>query len=287
MTALQEPHKPAENRQGREQMKAQARFRARPKMTVRDASASAKPLSSGSNGDDKARVAEMARRIAELQNVFYAEHNRKLLVVLQGMDTSGKDGTISGVFGEIEPLGIRSVAFKAPTAIEFDHDYLWRVHRQVPGRGEIVIFNRSHYEDVLITRVHGWIDAAECRRRYAQIRDFERMLTETGTVLLKFFLHISAAEQKARLQARLADPSKHWKFDPQDLKERALWDDYQRAYGDAINATDADHAPWYVIPADSKTHRNLAIASIVLEHLEQMQLAYPDPHPEYLALEIE
>lgn len=268
-------------------MKAQARFRAKPKMTVRDASAGAKPLSSGSNGDDKARVAEMARRIAELQNVFYAEHNRKLLVVLQGMDTSGKDGTISGVFGDIEPLGIRSVAFKAPTAIELEHDYLWRVHRQVPGRGEIVIFNRSHYEDVLITRVHGWIDAAECRRRYAQIRDFERMLTETGTVLLKFFLHISAAEQKARLQARLADPSKHWKFDPQDLKERAFWDDYQRAYGDAINATDADHAPWYVIPADSKTHRNLAIASIVLEHLEQMQLAYPDPHPEYLALEID
>jgi PPK2 family polyphosphate:nucleotide phosphotransferase len=262
-------------------------FRPESKLKLDDAGAGAKPLSSGKKTDDQARVAQMAERIAELQNVFYAEHRAKLLIVLQGMDTSGKDGTIAGVFGRIDPLGIRSIAFKAPTARELDHDYLWRVHREVPARGEIVIFNRSHYEDVLITRVHDWIDAKECQRRYAQIRDFERMLTETGTVLLKFFLHISADEQKQRLQERLADPDKHWKFDPQDLKERVFWPAYQRAYADAISATDAAHAPWYLIPADSKTHRNLAIATVVLETLEQMKLAYPPPHPEYLTLAID
>ena len=268
-------------------MKAQARFRAPGKLTLNDAGAGATPLASDNKAADKERVQQLARRIAELQEVFYAQRQSKLLIVLQGMDTSGKDGTISGVFREVEPLGIRSIAFKAPTPIELDHDYLWRIHREVPARGEIVIFNRSHYEDVLITRVHRLIDEHECRRRYAQIREFERMLAETGTVLLKFFLHISADMQKQRLQERLADPNKHWKFDPQDLKERVLWADYQRAYADAINATDADHAPWYVIPADSKTHRNLAIASIVVETLEQMKLAYPPPHPEYLTLKID
>jgi len=183
-------------------------------------------------------------------------------------------------------LGIRSIAFKAPSENERDHDYLWRVHQQVPARGEIVIFNRSHYEDVLITRVHAWIDDNECQRRYAQIRDFERMLVETGTVLLKFFLHISKDEQKQRLQARLDDPQKHWKFDRQDLVERQSWDDYQQAYQQAIEETDTDHAPWYVIPADSKTHRNLAIASIVAEVLEKMQLSYPPANPDYAKLQV-
>lgn len=267
-------------------MEARQRFRTTRKLKVNDGDAAAKPLSGDNKVDDKLRVDQLAQQIAALQDVFYAEHRRKLLVVLQGMDTSGKDGTVRGVFGRIDPLGISSVAFKAPTSIEREHDFLWRIHQKVPGQGEIAIFNRSHYEDVLITRVHGWIDDKECKRRYAQIRDFERMLAETGTVLMKFFLHISRAEQKQRLEERLADPNKHWKFDPQDLEERKYWDDYQDAYTQAIGETDANHAPWYVIPADSKTHRNLAIGSIVLETMEDMQLAYPPPHPEYAKLKV-
>ena len=265
---------------------ARRSLRAGRKLKVGDDDAGVKPLSSGDKAADKVRTLALAQEIADLQNVFYAEHGRKMLVVLQGMDTSGKDGTVKGVFGAIDPLGVRSVAFKAPSTIERDHDFLWRVHGQVPGQGEVVIFNRSHYEDVLITRVHGWIDNAEAERRLAHIRDFERMLAETGTVLLKFFLHISKDEQKLRLQERIADPEKHWKFDPNDLKERAFWSDYQAAYGKAISATDADHAPWYVIPADSKTHRNLAIATIVADTLRAMKLKYPDPHPEYAALKV-
>ena len=256
------------------------------KLKVSDDAAGLKPLSSGDKAADKLRTIELAQEIAALQNVFYAEHGRKLLVVLQGMDTSGKDGTVKGVFGAIDPLGIRSVAFKAPSTVEREHDFLWRIHQQAPAQGEIVIFNRSHYEDVLITRVHGWIDEAEAERRLGHIRDFERMLAETGTVLLKFFLHISKNEQKARLEERIADPEKHWKFDPTDLKEREFWSDYQAAYGKAISATDADHAPWFVIPADSKTHRNLAIATIVADTMRDMHLKYPDPHPEYAALKV-
>ncbi len=267
-------------------MKARGQFRASKNLKIADADAAAKPLSNGDKAADKLRVEELARNIAALQDVFYAEHQRKILVVLQGMDTSGKDGTVKGVFGATDPLGIQAVAFKAPTPVERDHDYLWRVHQQAPGKGEIVIFNRSHYEDVLITRVHDWIDSKEYKRRYGQIRDFERMLAETGTVVMKFFLHISKDEQKVRLEERLADPNKHWKFDPQDIEERKFWDDYQTAYAQAINETDADHAPWYVIPADSKTHRNLAIASIVHETMQGMKLAYPAPHPEYAALKI-
>ena len=265
-------------------------FRAKKKLGVHDEDAGNKPLASSGKTDDKSedklRVLKLAERIAGYQDIFYAARQHKLLVVLQGMDTSGKDGTVRGVFGQIDPLGIRSVAFKAPTENERERDYLWRVHQQVPGQGEIVLFNRSHYEDVLITRVHGWIDDKECQRRYAQIRDFERMLVETGTVLLKFFLHISKDEQKQRLQARLDDPQKHWKFDPQDLAERQLWADYQQAYQQAIGETDTDHAPWYVIPADSKTHRNLAIASIVAQVLEKMQLSYPPANPDYAKLQV-
>jgi len=268
-------------------MNAREVFRTPEALRVRDADASRKPLAGIDKPQDKQRTEQFAQRIADLQNRLYAEHGRKLLVILQGMDTSGKDGTIKGVFGKIDPLGIRSVAFKAPTPAERDHDFLWRVHQQVPGAGEIVIFNRSHYEDVLITCVHGWIDEAECERRYAHIRDFERMLAQTGTAILKCFLHISSAEQKQRLQARLDDPEKHWKFDVTDLEERKCWDDYQRAYQRAIEATDADHAPWYVIPADSKTQRNLAIAAIVLETMEEMKLAFPPGNPRLATLKID
>lgn len=268
-------------------MNEREQFRVSKALQVRDADASRKPLAGPDKQQDKLRTDQIAQRIADLQNMLYAEHRRKLLVVLQGMDTAGKDGTIKGVFGKIDPLGIRSVAFKAPTPAEKEHDFLWRVHQQAPASGEIVIFNRSHYEDVLITRVHGWIDDAECERRYAHIRDFERMLAQTGTVILKCFLHISKDEQKQRLQARVDDPEKQWKFDPTDLQERKYWNVYQRAYQQALVATDADHAPWYMIPADSKTQRNLTIASIVLETMEEMKLAFPSGKPELGTLKID
>jgi PPK2 family polyphosphate:nucleotide phosphotransferase len=261
-------------------------FRASKDLKISDDNASAKPMSSGDKAKDKALTLELAEKIATLQDIFYAEHGRKLLIVLQGMDTSGKDGTVRTVFDRVDPLGIRCVPFKAPTPVEHEHDFLWRIHQQVPAQGELVIFNRSHYEDVLVTKVHGWIDDKECKRRYAYIRDFERMLAETGTIILKFFLHISKEEQKARLEERLVNPDKHWKFDVQDVVERKFWDDYQSAYQLAIRETNADHAPWYVIPANSKTHRSLAIASVILKTMESMKLAYPPRKPELEALKI-
>ncbi len=261
-------------------------LRATTNQKVNDAAATAKPLSSGDKAQDKLLVEQLGHQISELQEVLYAQRKHKILIVLQGMDTSGKDGTVRGVFGKIDPLGVTSIAFKAPTPDEKSHDFLWRIHNHVPAQGELTIFNRSHYEDVLITRVHDWIDNAECKRRYAHIRDFERMLSETGTVIMKFFLHISSDEQKSRLEERIADPQKHWKFDPDDLKERQHWQTYQRLYAKAINETDADHAPWYVIPADSKTHRNLAIALIVLETLQNLKPAYPPGNPAYAKLRV-
>jgi PPK2 family polyphosphate:nucleotide phosphotransferase len=267
-------------------MDARTLLRSRGDTKVSEMDAGAKPLSSGDKAADRAATEVLSRRIAELQNVFYAARARKMIIVLQGTDTSGKDGTVKGVFGAVDPLGIRSFAFKTPTTVEREHDFLWRVHSQVPAQGEIVIFNRSHYEDVLITRVHGWIDDGECARRYAHIRDFERMLAETGTVILKFFLLLSKEEQKRRLEERIADPDKHWKFDPNDLEERKLWSAYQDAYTRVLAQTDADHAPWYVIPADSKTHRNLAIATVLADTMEGMKLAFPDPHPEYANIKV-
>ncbi|MCU6434363.1 polyphosphate kinase 2 family protein [Undibacterium sp. Jales W-56] len=267
-------------------------FRSKEKLVLQDENASLKliPASKDSKADskaaDKLSTLRIAEELAVMQEILYAEKKHKLLIVLQGMDTSGKDGTARGVFGAINPLGARAVAFKAPTAIEKEHDYLWRIHQQLPASGEIVIFNRSHYEDVLITRVHDWIDEAECKRRLGHIRDFEKMLAETGTVMLKFFLHISAKEQKERLEERLADPAKNWKFDPQDLVEREFWNSYQRQYEKVIMATDADHAPWYVIPSDSKTQRNLAIASIVQEKLISLKLSYPPGNPELSKIKV-
>lgn len=265
---------------------AQQLFRAVKNQKVVDAAAAAKRYANGDKAKDKLQVDQLAQQLAGLQEILYAERKHKVLIVLQGMDTSGKDGTVRGVFGQIDPLGVSSVGFKTPSTTEKAHDYLWRIHQQVPALGNIVIFNRSHYEDVLITRVHDWIDDKECVRRYAQIRDFERMLSETGTVILKFFLHISSDEQKKRLEERIADPQKHWKFDPTDLEERKYWADYQRLYAKAINETDADHAPWYVIPSDSKTHRNLAIATIVLETLQNLKPAYPPGNPDYAKLKV-
>jgi PPK2 family polyphosphate:nucleotide phosphotransferase len=228
---------------------------------------------------DREETLAITRQIEVCQEMLYAERQRKVLLVLQGMDTGGKDGTVKAMFSNINPMGIRTAAFKQPSTDELAHDYLWRVHQQVPVRGEIAIFNRSHYEDVLITRVQDMIDEKECKRRYAHIRDFERMLAETGTVIIKVFLHISKDEQRERLQERLDHPDKQWKFDPNDVAQRKRWDDYQRAYELAIRETDADHAPWYVVPANSKTQRNLVVASLLLETLNAMKLEFPKPDP--------
>ena len=249
--------------------------------------AASKPFSTGNKADDNARLAEVSAKLDALQDVLYAEHRRKVLVILQGMDTSGKDGTVRGVFRAMDPLGLRVVGFKAPTPQELAHDYLWRVHAQTPARGEIVIFNRSHYEDVLITRVHGDIDAAECKRRYGHINAFEQMLSDTGTTIVKCFLHISKDEQRQRLQERVDDPHKHWKFDPADIAEREFWEGYMEAYEAAINATATPYAPWYVVPADSKTHRNVMVAEILLRVLEGMKPQYPEGNPAFEALRIE
>jgi PPK2 family polyphosphate:nucleotide phosphotransferase len=255
-----------------------------PRLT--DDQAAATPLFSGDKEKDEQKLFNLAEEIAGLQDMLYAEHDRKLLVVLQGMDTSGKDGTVKGVFGHIDPQGIRTVPFRAPSVEEREHDFLWRVHVQTPRKGEVAIFNRSHYEDVLVPWVHGTIDAKEWNRRLKQICDFERLLLETGTVLLKFFLHISEDEQKSRLQERLDDPLKHWKFDPHDLEERKLWKDYLKAYAEVIHETDTDIAPWYVIPANSKLHRNLAIASVVVEEIRDMKLSYPQGNPDFAKIKV-
>ena len=246
-----------------------------------------KPFTQGDKQADQDRIAQLSTELDLEQDIFYAEHRRKVLVVLQGMDTSGKDGTVRSVFRSFDPLGIRVVSFKAPTPEELARDYLWRVHQQVPRAGEIVLFNRSHYEDVLITRVHGWIDDDECERRYRQIRAFETLLTETGTTIVKCFLHISKDEQKARLEARLADPQKQWKFDPTDLAERKHWKAYMDAYESAIAATSTPECPWYIVPADSKTHRNLMVAEILSEVFRQLKPAYPPPQPDLAKVKIE
>lgn len=232
-----------------------------------------------SKDEDLEALAKLGVKINALQDILYAQQKHKILLVLQGMDASGKDGTVKHVFSECDALGIRQTSFKKPTAEELAHDYLWRVHTKVPKDGEIVIFNRSHYEDVLIVKVHDWIDGKTCKQRYKQIADFERMLAETGTTIIKCFLYTSKEEQKERMYERLNEPHKTWKFNPGDLEERKLWPDYMEAYEDALNATSTRKAPWYVIPADSKTNRNLLISRILLDTLQKLDLEYP-PKPE-------
>ena len=247
----------------------------------------AKPFSSGSKARDKIRVEELALELDALQDKFFADRRFKLLVVLQGTDTSGKDGTVRGVFGQMSPLGVRTIGWKAPTEVERAHDYLWRIHAQVPAAGEVVIFNRSHYEDVLVPVVNRWVTPEQTHQRYAHIIEFERLLCETGTVLLKFLLHISKDEQRVRLQERLDDPDRHWKFAAGDLEVRKQWDDYQRAYTAAIAATGTPWAPWTIVPADSKTHRNLMIASVVKDTLSGLKLRYPPGDPALAKLRVE
>jgi PPK2 family polyphosphate:nucleotide phosphotransferase len=220
--------------------------------------------------DATPRLLELRQRLFELQELLYAEHQQALLLVFQAMDTGGKDGAIGNLLTGVNPAGVSVASFKAPSPEELSHDFLWRIHAQAPKRGHIGVYNRSHYEDVLVTRVHGIIDDKTAKQRFEDINNYEAMLTRNGTRILKFFLHISKEEQAERLQARLDDPAKNWKFDPNDLKERARWDDYQEVYEDALRHCSPEHAPWFVIPANQKWARDLAIAEIVVATLEDM-----------------
>jgi PPK2 family polyphosphate:nucleotide phosphotransferase len=230
---------------------------------------------------------EANERLGELQQLLFAESKHRVLVVLQGMDTSGKDGTIKHVFRMINPLGVRVANFKRPSERELAHDYLWRVHRNTPAAGEIMIFNRSHYEDVLVVRVHDLVPEERWRRRYGHLRDFERMLTDEGTVIRKFFLHISKDEQRDRLQERLDNPAKNWKFEHGDLEERKRWDNYQAAYAEAVGQTSTDWAPWYIVPSDNKWFRNVVISRILIETLEGLDMRYPEPSRDLADIKID
>ena len=224
----------------------------------------------------KAETEDDANAIDALQNVLYAEGKRSLLVVFQGIDCSGKDGTVRAVFNSCGPIGVVNTSFKGPSAEELSHDYLWRVHKACPPRGMIGIFNRSHYEDVLVAKVKKFAAAEVIEKRYDEINDLEKMLVANGTTILKFMLNISKEEQKLRLEERVADPAKRWKFNPSDLADRALWDDYMKAYGVALTRCSTSYAPWHIIPSDRNWVRNGVIAKIVRETLEKMDLKFPE-----------
>jgi len=222
-----------------------------------------------------AELEKLNGKLETLQELLFAEHKHKVLIVLQAMDTGGKDGTIRRVFDGVNPAGVRVAGFKAPTPEELDHDFLWRIHKEVPGKGEMVIFNRSQYEDVLVVRVHNLAPPEVWSKRFDQINEFERMLAENGTTILKFYLHIDLDEQKKRLQARLDDPTKHWKFRLGDLDERKLWGEYMQAYEDVLSKTSTDYAPWYIVPANRKWYRDMVISSVLVDTLEGLKMEYP------------
>ena len=236
-------------------------------------------------------VAEELRQhideLDRLQNLLYAEGRRALLVVLQGMDASGKDGTIRHVMSGLNPQGVVVTSFKVPNDEERAHDYLWRIHKVTPRYGHIAIFNRSHYEDVLAVRVHDLVPKKVWKKRYKQINMFERILTENNVVILKFFLHISQDEQKRRLEERLSDPKRHWKFSTKDVEERRHWDAYRKAYEDALSECSSRRAPWYVVPADHKWYRNLVVARTIVEAMQAMDLKYPEPAEDLSGIVIE
>lgn len=217
------------------------------------------------------------RKLWELQDLLYAERRHSLLICLQAMDTGGKDGTINHVLGAMNPQGCRVAPFKQPSAEELAHDFLWRADKAAPARGEVVIFNRSHYEDVLVVRVHNLVPKNVWSRRFDRINEFEKGLAEHDTHVLKFFLHISKEEQLKRFRGRLNDPNKYWKISESDYRERGYWDAYVTAYEDALSRCSTEHAPWFVIPANHKWFRNLAIARIVVEQLEKLKMKYPKP----------
>jgi PPK2 family polyphosphate:nucleotide phosphotransferase len=229
---------------------------------------------------EKEADADLARyleRLDKLQGLLAACNQHALLVVLQGMDTGGKDGTIRHIFAGVNPQGCSVTSFKVPTPLELRHDFLWRTHAAVPPRGMIGIFNRSHYEDVLVVRVHKQISVKEAHRRMEEIVDFEQMLAANDVIILKFFLHISYEEQTRRLAARLDDPKKQWKISESDFAERKLWPDYQLAYEDVLSRTSRKHAPWFIVPADHKWYRNVAISDVLVQALENLKMTYPKP----------
>lgn len=230
-----------------------------------------------SKSKSPAVLAGLTKRLSDLQQVLWADGERSLLVVIQAMDTGGKDGTIRRVLSGVNPQGVDVHGFGVPSELELAHDYLWRVHARTPSDGRIGIFNRSHYEDVLVVRVLDLVPKSRWSKRFDQIRAFEHMLVDEGTAIVKIMLNISKDEQKERLEARLADPSKTYKFNPADLGTRALWNDYMIAYGDAIARTSTDTAPWFVVPADRKWYRNLAVSRILIETLEGLDLSFPEP----------
>jgi PPK2 family polyphosphate:nucleotide phosphotransferase len=240
------------------------------------------------SGKELERATEkQVERISDQQRVLYADGRYALLIVLQGRDASGKDGTIRKVFTAVNPQGCTVASFKVPTELEQRHDYLWRVHAQAPAKGMIGIFNRSHYEDVIVPRVHGSITKKEWTARYDQINEFEKMLTENGTVILKFMLHISHDEQKRRLMDRLTDETKNWKFRVGDLEDRAKWDDFTKAYEAALRHTSTKHAPWYIVPADDKDVRDFLIARTIADALDDLDLRYPPADPAVLKVKID
>ena len=238
------------------------------------------PADTGKHTDEDSARATLARdveRLRKLQDVFYADGRWALLIVLQGMDTSGKDGTVKHVMSGVNPSGCEVVPFKVPTDEDAAHDFLWRIHRATPRRGHITVFNRSHYEDVIVPRVHRTLPRRVVKARYEQINAFEQHLVENQTVVLKFFLHISKEEQRGRLLARLDDPTKRWKFAPNDLKERECWDDYTAAYEKLLERCSTKHAPWWIVPSDHKWYRNLVVASVVVDALKALGCEYPAP----------
>ena len=237
---------------------------------------------SGFDGDKKdgeKEIDAILGKLDPLQEVLYAEHKHKFLIVLQGMDTAGKDGTIRRVFEGVNPEGVRVAHFGVPSNEELDHDYLWRAHKQVPGKGEIVLFNRSHYESVLVERVHGLVPESVWSKRYQQLVDFERMLNDEGTIIVKFFLHIDKKEQAKRFQDRLKDPTKHWKFSYLDYNERSYWNDYMHAYEEALERTSTEFAPWYVVPSNHPWFRDLVVSEVVVDALESLRMHYPKLDP--------
>ncbi len=256
------------------------------KLRLADIDTSSDAGAPGDKDETAARSQELVERLADLQNRLWAEGKRSLLVVLQAMDAGGKDGTIRKVFTGVNPQGVRVASFKAPTELELDHDFLWRIHQQVPRKGEIGVCNRSHYEDVLVVRVDEIVPEDVWRPRYKAIEHFEETLASGGTTVVKFFLHISKDEQAERFQARLDDPAKRWKFATGDLEVRKHWDEYQEAYEEAISETSTDDAPWYVIPADKKWYRDWAVLSVLTEVLERLDPQYPPEEPGLAGLQI-
>jgi PPK2 family polyphosphate:nucleotide phosphotransferase len=253
------------------------RYRVKPatKVDLKKRAADDKSAFPAGKAEAEKELLKLNQKLDELQDLLYAGHKHRVLIILQGMDTSGKDGVIRHVFEHVDPLGVRAVSFKQPTSEELDHDYLWRVHRQLPANGEIAIFNRSHYEEVLVVRVHDLVPEKIWKKRYDHINSFERMLVDEGTIILKFFLHMSRKEQAKRLQERLDEKEKNWKFNPNDLKERELWPQYIKAYEEALSKTSKKWAPWYVVPSDRKWYRNLVIAAVLVDTLARLDLKPP------------